>query len=158
MTFRLEVIQKAKIYQELENERAGLYADILNTLGKFNTILEVGIGEATTFSNLLPRLSHKDFIAAERKAFEARVDQEVAKRLETVEAADTKETSEEVAEISKASENQEQDSSDEVEDALENVQVEDAAVINNNESSSEVSSSLRDRFAKTFKESVKISY
>ena len=44
------------------------------------------------------------------------------------------------------------------EDALENVQVEDAAVINNNESSSEVSSSLRDRFAKTFKESVKISY
>ena len=101
---------------------------------------------------------NKDFIAAEQKAFEARVDQEVAKRLETVEATDTEETSEEVAEISKASENQEQDSSDEVEDALENVQVEDAAVINNNESSSEVSSSLRDRFAKTFKESVKISY
>jgi hypothetical protein len=101
---------------------------------------------------------NKDFIAAEQKAFEARVDQEVAKRLETVEATDTEETSEEVAKISKASENQEQDSSDEVEDALENVQVEDAAVINNNESSSEVSSSLRDRFAKTFKESVKISY
>lgn len=57
-------IKKAKTYHDLENKRAGLYADVLNTLGKFNTILEVGIGEATTFSNLLPRLSHKDFIAA----------------------------------------------------------------------------------------------
>ena len=57
-------IKKAKMNQNFENKRAGLYADVLNTLGKFNTILEVGIGEATTFSNLLPRLSHKDFIAA----------------------------------------------------------------------------------------------
>jgi hypothetical protein len=101
---------------------------------------------------------NKDFIAAEQKAFEERVAQEVAKRLETVEAAEAENTSKEISQVVEASETEEQDSSDEVEDALENVQVEDAAVINNNESSSEAPSSLRDRFAKTFKESVKISY
>ena len=47
--------------------------------------------------------------------------------------------------------------SDEVAEALDSLEVEEAAVVNNNESSSE-GSSLRDRFAKTFKESVKISY
>lgn len=99
---------------------------------------------------------NKDFIAAEQKAFEDRVAQEVAKRLETVEAAETTEEAEETVEVAEASETEE-DSSDEVEDALENVQVEDAAVVNNNESSSE-GDSLRERFAKTFKESVKISY
>jgi hypothetical protein len=60
-------------------------------------------------------------------------------------------------EVAEASETQEEDSSDEVEEALENIEVEDAAVVNNNESSSE-GDSLRERFAKTFKESVKISY
>ena len=101
---------------------------------------------------------NKDFIAAEQKAFEERVAQEVSKRLETLEASQTEGSSEETAQVAEASETEEQDSSDEVEDALENVQVEDAAVVNNNESSSEAPSSLRDRFAKTFKESVKISY
>ena len=104
------------------------------------------------------RHKNKDFIAAEQKAFEERVAQEVSKRLETLEASQTEGSSEETAQVAEASETEEQDSSDEVEDALENVQVEDAAVVNNNESSSEAPSSLRDRFAKTFKESVKISY
>jgi hypothetical protein len=101
---------------------------------------------------------NKDFIAAEQKAFEERVAQEVAKRIGTVEASQVEDVSEETVQVAEASEAEEQDSSDQVEDALENVQVEDAAVINNNESSSEAPSSLRDRFAKTFKESVKISY
>jgi succinate dehydrogenase/fumarate reductase flavoprotein subunit len=86
------------------------------------------------------------------------VAQEVAKRIGTVEASQAEDVSEETVQVAEASEAEEQDSSDQVEDALENVQVEDAAVINNNESSSEAPSSLRDRFAKTFKESVKISY
>jgi hypothetical protein len=95
---------------------------------------------------------NKDFIAAEQKAFEDRVAQEVSKRLETAEASEEKE----ITQVAEASETEE-DSADEVEDALENIQVEEAAVVNNNESSSE-GSSLRERFAKTFKDSVKISY
>lgn len=98
---------------------------------------------------------NKDFIATEQKAFEDRVSQEVSKRLETVEA--TQSTKEKPTEEAQASESKEEDSSNEVEDALENIQVEEAAVVNNNESSSE-GVSLKERFAKTFKESVKISY
>ena len=104
---------------------------------------------------------NKETIAAEQKAFEDRVAQEVAKRLETVEATEevSTETTEvaEVAEVAEASQAEQEDSSDEVEEALDSLQVEEAAIINNNESSSE-GESLRDRFAKTFKESVKISY
>jgi DNA repair exonuclease SbcCD ATPase subunit len=98
---------------------------------------------------------NKEFIAAEQKAFEDRVTQEVEKRLsQTAEASDN---SEEV-EVSEASETEEEvEESDEVAEALDSLEVEEAAVINNNESSSE-GDSLRDRFAKTFKESVKISY
>jgi hypothetical protein len=96
---------------------------------------------------------NKDFIAAEQKAFEDRVASEVAKRLETVEAATKEETQ---VEVSQASEAQEE-SSDEVSEALDSLEVEEAAVVNNNESSSD-QVSLKDRFAKTFKESVKISY
>ena len=104
---------------------------------------------------------NKEFIAAEQKAFEDRVAQEVEKRLtevsqasEQTEETETEETEE--VEVSEAS-TEESEESDEVADALENLEVEEAAVINNNESSSE-GSSLRERFAKTFKESVKISY
>jgi hypothetical protein len=96
---------------------------------------------------------NKDFIASEQKAFEDRVASEVAKRLETVEAA-TKEEAQ--VEVSQASEAQEE-SSDEVSEVLDSLEVEEAAVVNNNESSSD-QVSLKDRFAKTFKESVKISY
>jgi hypothetical protein len=100
---------------------------------------------------------NKDFIAAEQKAFEDRVAQEVEKRLtETAQASEaTTEETEEI-EVSEASETQEE-STDEVEEALDSLEVEEAAVVNNNESSSE-GVSLRERFAKTFKNSVKISY
>jgi hypothetical protein len=99
---------------------------------------------------------NKEFIAAEQKAFEDRVAQEVEKRLsQTVEAS---ENNTEEVEVAEASETQEEtEESDEVAEALDSLEVEEAAVVNNNESSSE-GDSLRDRFAKTFKESVKISY
>jgi hypothetical protein len=101
---------------------------------------------------------NKEFIAAEQKAFEERVAAEVAKRLETVEAATEEKTEEvEVAQASEAQEEVVEETSDEVSEALDALEVEEAAVINNNESSSE-GDSLRDRFAKTFKDSVKISY
>jgi len=104
---------------------------------------------------------NKEFIAAEQKAFEDRVAAEVAKRLETVEAA-TEEKTEVEVEVAQASEIQEEveateETSDEVSEALDSLEVEEAAVVNNNESSSE-GDSLRDRLSKTFKESVKISY
>jgi len=97
---------------------------------------------------------NKDFIAAEQKAFEERVAQEVEKRLS--ESTETSEAKTEQAEVAEASETQEE-KADEVSDALENLEVEDAAIVNNNESSSD-GESLRERFAKTFKDSVKISY
>jgi len=101
---------------------------------------------------------NKEFIAAEQKAFEERVAAEVAKRLETVEAA-TEEKTEVEVEVAQASEAQEEveEASDEVAEALDALEVEEAAVVNNNESSSD-NESLRDRLSKTFKQSVKISY
>ena len=101
---------------------------------------------------------NKEFIAAEQKAFEDRVAAEVAKRLETVEAA-TEEKTEVEVEVAQASEAQEEveEASDEVAEALDALEVEEAAVVNNNESSSD-NESLRDRLSKTFKQSVKISY
>jgi hypothetical protein len=104
---------------------------------------------------------NKEFIAAEQKAFEDRVAAEVAKRLETVEAA-TEEKTEVEVEVAQASEAQEEveaseETTDEVAEALDSLEVEEAAVVNNNESSSD-NESLRDRLSKTFKESVKISY
>ena len=95
---------------------------------------------------------NKEFIAAEQKAFEDKVAQEVEKRLNEVSQA-----SEETEVLEEAEASEETDETDEVVEALDNLQVEEAAVINNNESSSE-GDSLRERFAKTFKESVKISY
>ena len=102
---------------------------------------------------------NKEFIAAEQKAFEDKVAQEVEKRLSEVSQASeqTQEAEEaEQTEVAEAS-SEESEESDEIADALENLEVEEAAVINNNESSSE-GESLRERFSKTFKESVKISY
>jgi len=145
---RMEAL--SEVY-ELDDEDRQILATELSDLDESEEV----------FSSYQEKLSkiwkhkNKDFIAAEQKAFEERVAQEVSKRLETVSAAKTSEKEQSV-EVAEASET-EQDSSDEVEDALENIQVEDAAVVNNNESSSE-GDSLRERFAKTFKESVKISY
>jgi len=99
---------------------------------------------------------NKEFIATEQKAFEDRVAQEVEKRLsQTSEALESVTEKVEVVEASASQE--ESEASDEISEALDSLEVEEAAVINNNESSSE-GNSLRDRFAKTFKESVKISY
>jgi hypothetical protein len=99
---------------------------------------------------------NKEFIATEQKAFEDRVAQEVEKRIAQTAEASVEEQPE-VSEASEASETQEVESSEDVEEALDSLEVEEAAVVNNNETSSE-GESLRDRFAKTFKESVKISY
>tara|TARA_Y100000114_G_scaffold94574_2_gene87922 strand:+ start:2914 stop:4524 length:1611 start_codon:yes stop_codon:yes gene_type:complete len=100
---------------------------------------------------------NKEFIEAERKAFEDRVAQEVDKRL--AQASETQESVEEVAEVAEASaeETEETEEADAVEEALESLEVEEAAVVNNNESSSD-GESLRERLQKTFKDSVKISY
>ena len=103
---------------------------------------------------------NKEFIAAEQKAFEDRVSQEVEKRIS--EASETSQESEisetaEASEAQAAEETQEDESADEVSEALDSLEVEEAAVVNNNEASSQ-KDSLRERFAKTFKESVKISY
>jgi hypothetical protein len=99
---------------------------------------------------------NKEFIAAEQKAFEDRVAQEVEKRIAQTAEASVEEQPE-VSEASETSETEEVESSEDVEEALDSLEVEEAAVVNNNETSSE-GESLRDRFAKTFKESVKISY
>jgi ubiquinone/menaquinone biosynthesis C-methylase UbiE len=57
-------IEKAKKHEEFENMRTSEYAKILNKLGNFDSIIEIGVGEATTFANLLPRLNHKEYAAA----------------------------------------------------------------------------------------------
>jgi len=99
---------------------------------------------------------NKEFIAQEQKAFEDRVAAEVAKRLESADTAEaSKETAQETQEVAQASE-QTQEEND-VEDSLDSLEVEEAAIVNNNESSSS-EPSLRERLAKTFKESIKISY
>ena len=104
---------------------------------------------------------NKEFIAAEKKAFEDRVSQEVLKRLDEVAQASTKQEETAETEVSEASQEaeevQESEESDEVSDALDNLEVEEAAVINNNESSSD-GDSLKERFAKAFKDSIKITY
>ncbi len=101
---------------------------------------------------------NKEYIQEQAAAFEARVKEEVEKRLNQVEEEVAEATEEIVEEVSQASEQtQETEESEDVEDALDNIQVEDAAVVNNNESSSD-GESLKDRFAKTFKDSVKISF
>lgn len=98
---------------------------------------------------------NKEYIQEQAAAFEAKVKEEVEKRLNQVEEEVAEAAEEVVEEVSQAS--QETEESEDVEEALDNIQVEDAAVVNNNESSSD-GESLKDRFAKTFKDSVKISF
>ena len=101
---------------------------------------------------------NKEYIQEQAAAFEAKVKEEVEKRLNQVEEEVAEATEEIVEEVSQASEQtQETQESEDVEDALDNIEVEDAAVVNNNESSSD-GESFKDRFAKTFKDSVKISF
>ena len=155
---RMEMINE--IYQ-LDEDDSKIVASELFSLNE----TEESFAEYQDKLSKVWKHKNKEFIAAEQKAFEDRVAQEVAKRLETVEAAvevaeevstETSETSE-TSEVAKASQVEQENSSEEIEETLDGLQVEEAAIINNNESSSE-GESLRDRFAKTFKESVKISY
>lgn len=57
-------IKKAQSNPAFESERATAYSNIINSLGDFKTIVEVGIGEATTFANVLPRLHSESQIIA----------------------------------------------------------------------------------------------
>ncbi len=98
---------------------------------------------------------NKEYIQEQAAAFEAKVKEEVEKRLNKLEEEVAEAAEEVVEQVSEAS--QETEESEDVEEALDNIQVEDAAVVNNNESSSD-GESLKDRFAKTFKDSVKISF
>ena len=52
--------RKAELNPEFEEERAITFSQIINGLGEFNSILEVGIGEATSFSCLIPKLRNKN--------------------------------------------------------------------------------------------------
>jgi uncharacterized protein YbaR (Trm112 family) len=52
-------IIKAKENPDFENERALIYSNIINQLGSFSTVLEAGVGEATTLRNVLPKLNNE---------------------------------------------------------------------------------------------------
>lgn len=101
---------------------------------------------------------NKEYVQEQKAAFEAKVAEEVEKRLNQVEEKVAEATEEAVQEVSEASETiKESDESNQVEEALDNIEVEDAAVVNNNEASSD-GETFKDRFAKTFKDSVNISF
>ncbi len=51
-------IKKALKYPEWENEYSNAYVKVLNQLGEYDSILEVGVGEATTLSNILSKISN----------------------------------------------------------------------------------------------------
>lgn len=57
-------IKKANNNPEFEKERAAAYSSIINQLDGYKTILEAGVGEATTLGNLLPRLNNSNVLAA----------------------------------------------------------------------------------------------
>jgi hypothetical protein len=101
---------------------------------------------------------NKEFISEQEKALEDRISAEVQKRLDEVSNATEESKTEEVVEAVASEETQEvEEAADQVEQALDNVETEEAAIVNNNSSSSE-SPSLRERFADNFRDSVKISY
>ncbi len=102
---------------------------------------------------------NKEFISEQEKALEDRISAEVQKRLEEVSNATEESKTEEVAEEAVASEETQEveEAADQVEQALDNVETEEAAIVNNNSASSEAPS-LRERFADNFRDSVKISY
>ncbi|MBO1224048.1 MAG: methyltransferase domain-containing protein [Candidatus Scalindua sediminis] len=51
-------IKKALEYPEWEDEYSNIFAKVLNQLGEYDSILEVGVGEATTLNNILSRISN----------------------------------------------------------------------------------------------------
>ena len=142
---RMEVINE--VY-ELDEEDSQVLASDVSTLD----------GSEESFSAYQEKIAkiwkhkNKEFIAAQQKAFEDRVAEEVSKRLESTAS---KEVEESVASETQVEEAQEAE--EDISEVLDSVEVEQANVVNNNESSSETES-LRDRLAKTFKQSIKISY
>ena len=56
-------IKKAEENNEFQDERAIVYSTILNGLGEYDSIMEVGIGEGTTFANIMPRLNNIDIFS-----------------------------------------------------------------------------------------------
>lgn len=52
-------IKKAANYSKFEEERGEIYSEIIRNLGAFNSILEVGIGEGTTFLQVSKRINHE---------------------------------------------------------------------------------------------------
>ena len=53
-------IKKAEKNSEYEGKRTDIYAEIFNNLGDFDSIMEVGVGEGTTFSNIVPKLNNRN--------------------------------------------------------------------------------------------------
>jgi ubiquinone/menaquinone biosynthesis C-methylase UbiE/uncharacterized protein YbaR (Trm112 family) len=53
-------IEKAKNNPEQENKVTDVYSSIINEIFTSGAILEVGVGEATTFSGLIPKLTATD--------------------------------------------------------------------------------------------------
>jgi len=56
-------IKKAENNPDYEEDRANTYVNIINDLGDFDSIMEVGIGEATTFASLIPKIKSKNIIS-----------------------------------------------------------------------------------------------
>lgn len=93
----------------------------------------------------------KEFIEQLAKEMEDKIQSEVEKRLGTS-SASTEETTEETTEQT------EEVDTDVIEEVLEKVEATTEQIANNNVESSESDDSLRNRFAKTFKDSVKFSF
>jgi len=53
-------IKKAEKNPEFEEERSDIYAEIINNLGDFDSIMEVGVGEGTTFASIVPKLNNQN--------------------------------------------------------------------------------------------------
>lgn len=93
----------------------------------------------------------KEFIEQLAKEMEDKIQSEVEKRLGTA-SASTEETTEETTEQT------EEVDTDVIEEVLEKVEATTEQIANNNVESAESDESLRNRFAKTFKDSVKFSF
>ena len=52
----IEKSQKNPVY---EDKRSDQYAEIFNSLGEFDSIMEVGVGEGTTFAGIVLKLNNQ---------------------------------------------------------------------------------------------------
>jgi ubiquinone/menaquinone biosynthesis C-methylase UbiE/uncharacterized protein YbaR (Trm112 family) len=53
-------IKKYRENPSYEDERSDKYAEIFNSLGEFDSIMEVGVGEGTTFAGIVSKLNNQD--------------------------------------------------------------------------------------------------